>query len=405
MEILHIDNLIKNYQKFEKDYETKNLRESIDFNVFNFIESVFWIDEPKHSRIIAFLLNPEEIHGQKNTFLHLFLEILGIKDFENNIWNVYAEKGSVDILVTSNFPDKKTIVVENKSNWAIDQDSQMYRYWYRNIFKNNNEDLAVSFNPDKNRVIYLSPNEDKYYTPNSITRPESGYEDCLEMLDEKIISTWYFHVQLKNWLEECAKEAGSDRLKLFIKDYIEFWEKTNNKEKTIMNELKNYFESKEQDWKDFVKASEYIETLKADWFQSFSQKLDSLRSLDWKFDKESNDFRWFLSDWNNSLSFVYEPAKGLTIWKSKFASRKKDFESSFKKLFGKDFDFSEDSNPDYVMSFKNQPMIYNDLVKFHWIMGNNPEIILSVIRPILKSYMENQEVIKFFKEVDDETKP
>ena len=139
MEIL--PTIIDNFQKFEKAYDSKNLRESIDFNVFNFIESVFWIDEPKHSRIIAFLLNPEEIHGQRETFLYLFLEMLAIKDFRKNKWNVYAEKGSVDILITSNYPDKKTIVIENKSNWAVDQDCQMYRYWYRNIFKNNNEDI------------------------------------------------------------------------------------------------------------------------------------------------------------------------------------------------------------------------------------------------------------------------
>lgn len=403
MKKLPISELISNFQKFESDYESKNLRESTDFNVFNFIESIFWIDEPKHSRILAFLLNPNEIHGQKETFLYLFLERLGIKDFRQKHWNVYAEKGNVDILITSNYPDKKTIIIENKSNWAVDQDFQMYRYWYHHIFRNNS-DVGASFNTDNNRIIYLSPSEDKSYTPNSISRPESGYENCIEMLDEKIISTWYFHIEIKNWLLECTKKANSDRLKLFINDYIAFWEKTNNKEKTIMNELKNYFKDKKQDWKDFVEASKYIEKLKSDWFQSFAQKLDTLRSPDWKFDKESNDFRWFLSDWNDSLSFLYEPTKGLTIWKSEFAKDKKKFEGRFKDLFANDFDLDEDNASNYIMKFTDSSIIYEDVNQFQWIMGNNPDVILNVIRPILITYMQKKEVIEFFREIDNETK-
>ena len=405
MEVSPIKNLIENFQKFNSDYDNHNLRESIDFNVFKFIESVFWIDEPKHSRIIAFLLNPEEIHGQRDTFLHLFLEMLGIKDFKENKWNVYAEKGNVDILITSNYPDKKTIIIENKSNWAKDQDCQMYRYWYQNIFKNNNNDIQTSFNTDNNRIIYLSPGEDKCYTPNSISRPESGYEDCIEILDEKIISTWYFHIQLKQWLWRCVEGATSTRLKIFIQDYIEFWDKTNNKEKTIMKELKDYFEDKEQDWKDFVTASEYIVKLISEWFQSFSQKLDSIRLMNWKFDKESNDFRWFLSDWNNSLSFVYEPTIGLTIWKSEFKKDKKEYESRFEEFFANDFDLEEDATSNYVMNFKdNESIIYNDTNEFHWIMGNKPELILDIIEPILKTYMGKEEVVNFFKDINDKTK-
>ena len=402
MEIL--PTIIDNFQKFEKAYDSKNLRESIDFNVFNFIESVFWIDEPKHSRIIAFLLNPEEIHGQRETFLYLFLEMLAIKDFRKNKWNVYAEKGSVDILITSNYPDKKTIVIENKSNWAVDQDCQMYRYWYQNIFKNNNEDIEASFNSDNSRVIYLSPSEYKVYSENSITRPDSGYEDYLvKMLDEKIISTWYFHIELKEWLLKCATDAGSERLKLFIEDYIQFWEKTNNKEKTIMQELQNYFKDKEQDWKDFVEASRYIEKLKSVWFESFSQELKSVCVGEWKFDKESNDFRWYLSDWYNSLCFVYESHKGLTLWKSQFGSRKKEFEETFKKLFEKDFDLEDDGSSNYIMSLKNQPHIFEEHSElFNWTIGNNPKIILNVIQPILSKYLQKQEVVDFFKKVNNE---
>ena len=275
------------------------------------------------------------------------------------------------------------------------------RNW--NIFRNNSEDLEASFNSDNNRVIYLSPSEDKKYSPNSISKPSLNYEDCsVKILDEKIITTWYFHIELKKWLLECVDKAASERLKLFIKDYIQFWEKINNKEKTIMQELQNYFKDKEQDWKSFVEASGYVEKLKSAWFESFSQKLDSFRILDWKFDKESNDFRWFLGKWENSLSFVYEPDKGLTIWKSQFKVDKNKFEIKFKELFAQDFDTEEDGSSNYVMNFKDKSIVFDDIGKFQWTIGNNPEIILDVIQPILNKYMLKPEVIDLFKDIDKE---
>lgn len=394
-----ITSVIDNFQKFERDYEINNLRESVDFNVFNFIKSVFWLDEPKHSRIIAFLLNPEEIHGQKEIFLYLFLEMLGIKDFKNKKWSVYAEKGNVDILITSNHPFKKTIIIENKSNWAIDQDYQLYRYWYSNIFKFNSENLEASFDSDNNRVVYLSPSEVKIYTPQSIARPVIGYEDGPELMDDNIINTWYFHIHLKEWLLKCKDIAVSLRLKLFIDDYVQFWEKTNNKEKTIMQELQNYFKDKEQDWKDFVEASSYINKLKSSWFESFSQKLNSLREGEWKFDKDPNDFRWFLTEWN-SLSFLYEPHKGLTLWKQDFYLQKKEFENRFKELFIADFDFEYDYESNYVMNLKDKSIVIDDSEKFYWIMGNNPELIISVIKKVLNKYLKEPKVVNLFKEID-----
>ena len=55
------------------------------------------------------------------------------------------------------------------------------------------------------------------------------------------------------------------------------------------------------------------------------------------------------------------------------------------------------------MSLKNQPHIFEEHSElFNWTIGNNPKIILNVIQPILSKYLQKQEVVDFFKKVNNE---
>jgi hypothetical protein len=67
----------------------------------------------------------------------LFLEKLELKNYEDDHWKVYAEKGNADVLIQSTYPIRKTIIIENKSNWAEDQSNQLYRYWHNHIYSHN----------------------------------------------------------------------------------------------------------------------------------------------------------------------------------------------------------------------------------------------------------------------------
>ena len=122
---MEIDHLIQNYQEIIKCYEENQKTEAKDFNVFDFMSEIFGLGETKHSRIIAFLLNPDAPHGQGKLFLNLFLERLELKNYEDDHWKVYAEKGNADVLIQSTYPIRKTIIIENKSNWAEDQSNQL----------------------------------------------------------------------------------------------------------------------------------------------------------------------------------------------------------------------------------------------------------------------------------------
>lgn len=121
---MKIQELLEEFDKIQR----QNQKGGNSFNFFQFIEDKFWkITETKHSRILAFLLDPKETHGQGGAFLKLFLDKLefDITNFNEKEWKVFVERNNIDILLQSN---SISIVIENKSNGAVNQNNQLYRY-------------------------------------------------------------------------------------------------------------------------------------------------------------------------------------------------------------------------------------------------------------------------------------
>lgn len=103
------------------------------FNIFR----VCGVDhyETTHSAILAEFLNPKGCHGQGTMYLHLFLNMLMLKEkglpftFSENDASVYTEypidDGRVDILLKNS--ESQIIVIENKI-YAYEQNEQLARY-------------------------------------------------------------------------------------------------------------------------------------------------------------------------------------------------------------------------------------------------------------------------------------
>ena len=127
---------ITNWYKAVLIDKKKHFREGHNFNVFHLFKEKFgfYIQETMHSRLLKFLLDAKETHGQGGLFLLKFLEILGIQSPETGTWQVTAEVGRIDVLIERKEP-QSIIVIENKSNWAPDQSNQLYRYWHQAIFQ------------------------------------------------------------------------------------------------------------------------------------------------------------------------------------------------------------------------------------------------------------------------------
>ena len=167
---------------------------SSDLNVFK----IFKIPEVIHSEILGDFLSSTGVHGQGDLFLKRFLEKLGIENPNKGTWRVSVERGNIDVLLKRNYP-KSIIVIENKSNWAVDQNNQLYRYWHQEMYeeiRQKGKDFW-SQNSNKYRIIYLPPDVGKVPSQNSISRPE--YMDS--KLPSKIpleLDRWSFNNQIVN---------------------------------------------------------------------------------------------------------------------------------------------------------------------------------------------------------------
>lgn len=194
---INISNLLSQVSIIKNKYDDLAEYTGENYNIFNVLG--VYQDELSHSAIIGDLLNAKGKHGQKDTFLRLFLKELPsfennssqfkvIKTFKTANSRVFIEKhigkvnyengegGRIDILINDG---KNNIIIENKV-WAGDQYLQLVRY--------NNQ--------DKNAPILYLTLEGK--------EPKTSSRDNLK-LGETFICISYKDT-IKKWLENCIKE-------------------------------------------------------------------------------------------------------------------------------------------------------------------------------------------------------
>ena len=133
--LISINQVIEN---FRLQRERTELYDSNRFNPFQFMRT----DEMGLSKILAFLLDPKETHGQGDLFLNSFLKFIG----KHNFLAYDSIKVSVEKATTATKPTNKNgrhdifiegflnhghrwiISIENKLRFATDQDNQLEGY-------------------------------------------------------------------------------------------------------------------------------------------------------------------------------------------------------------------------------------------------------------------------------------
>lgn len=161
--LISINQVIEN---FRLQREKTELYDSNRFNPFQFLQT----DEMGLSKILAFLLDPTETHGQGDLFLNSFLKFIGKHQFlAYKKVNIYREKTTKEItkenrrhdIFIEGLLDNKiawVISIENKLQGAIDQPKQMHTYAkdlknyvsdsyfliYLPIFSNNPPEKSIS---------------------------------------------------------------------------------------------------------------------------------------------------------------------------------------------------------------------------------------------------------------------
>ena len=169
-----------------------------------------------HSEILKFLLeNYEE-------FFDNFLESIGIKDkkeYSNS--EITNEEARIDILIKS---EKKAIIVENKINWAPDQNEQLAKYYKK---------VKYEYKKEVEKIIYIVPSKDK--NPDEQTFGE-------------------YEKEIKDRLEKIISFDGSEN------DLVSCLEKSRDKLKENLEKTKNNFDSENFNKLFFI--NHYIEILK-----------------------------------------------------------------------------------------------------------------------------------------------
>lgn len=180
----------------------------------------FHLYENQHSRILRMFL--EYYDGERYPIFESFVELLAMNINSENSFkikikkpNFTNEKERIDLLVQES--NSYGIIIENKINWACDQDEQIKRYLKRMC------DKGIP----KNRLyaIYLTSDGNKKVTETSLT------EDAKKMLEYKLESDHgrFFEVNFRNdiipWLEKKVLpniKIKEDLLAASIKIYIDY---------------------------------------------------------------------------------------------------------------------------------------------------------------------------------------
>ena len=216
-----IINLISNLKKENIDAYKEILDKQgnkLKFNIFDIITDK-WRRENFHSEILKFLLENYE------DFFNDFLDLIEIKNKEEySNAEITNEEAKIDILIKS---EKKAIIVENKINWASDQNEQLARYYKK---------IKDEYKKEVEKIVYIAPSEGK--DPNSQTFGK----------DEKI---------KKEIKDRYIKITGFDGKE---KDLVSCLEKSRDKLKENLKKTKNNLDSENIHKLFFI--NHYIEILK-----------------------------------------------------------------------------------------------------------------------------------------------
>jgi hypothetical protein len=186
MEKIKIESLLKQVETINKKYDEINKITGRNFNVFE-AGNIGHL-ETFHTQLIAELLSPDGSHNQKDKFLRLFLETIGLKKLKLTNLKSYAEyvidnNRRIDVLIE----DEDFIIGIEAKVYANDGNKQLKDYF--EFLKNKNK---------KEFKLY-------YLTLDRHLPDDKSLQDLKIDEDVFLLS---FEDEIYNWLNECIKEVS-----------------------------------------------------------------------------------------------------------------------------------------------------------------------------------------------------
>ena len=208
---------------FELVDELQKLEEKLPYHI-NLIQ-MLGAKENTHTKILVKLLQYKENGNYPilQSFLNYISENYGISPFFVQNPQIKREKEHIDSLIIDKdkIGNRYAIIIENKINWAPDQDMQIERY-----IKSVN---GGSYNiPLKNIfVIYLTSNGTKKVSEQSFTRIAKEYLDFTENSQGRFIPMSYRY-DILPWLKNSVLpncKMKEEYLVSTLQQYIDYFEK------------------------------------------------------------------------------------------------------------------------------------------------------------------------------------
>ena len=186
------------------------------FQSIDFFQSIPLKREDRMSNVFAYLLDPDETHGQRDLFLGKFLEEVNVDWLSGSSWSLASIGREVpttrienwnrriDIEIAFQTDDgQAAIAIENKP-WADDQPRQLNDYA---------KHLGKQYKYF--RLIYLTPNggEPSEYSINREKREE--LENAGKLANASI-RNWASDT---GWLKRAEGEVKAERVRWFVSDF------------------------------------------------------------------------------------------------------------------------------------------------------------------------------------------
>ena len=195
-QIQRFQSVLRDFAPLLAKLQNQRQRTAARFNVFDALD----LDEPAHSRFIAYLLNPTKHHDQGDIFLISFLKCLGLnfcrsstQDAEVNGEFNLDPHSRIDIHIR--LANGQITLVENKIGAPEDTDQiAKYQDWLQC------QESSPKF---RHHLVFLTPDG---HTPSSARRSEDVI--CLSYSD------------LSNWIESSSR-FSPERLRLVLEQYAE----------------------------------------------------------------------------------------------------------------------------------------------------------------------------------------
>ena len=220
----HLAGVLTDWLSAKTEAEYRNAQLGLFFNPLALVS----LKETIHSRILGALLDPRGSHGQGTLILNCLLKHIGIPEPEIGEWSLTVEAGRVDMMLERERP-RSVILIENKSNGAVDQPNQLYRYWYQQIFRRipwldyRDQAKCRCF-----RVLYLSSDGKQQPEPQSLERPSDSIGYPLAYPKMPLPPEAVSIADLMRVIGRAAQEkvpSTNSRLLTFIAMYSELWTK------------------------------------------------------------------------------------------------------------------------------------------------------------------------------------